>query len=111
MLSAPQASGRILVAAQASSDANKRNVVILDPVANILRDYNNEEGQPPAIDEQAPDPQWVNVSPADNPDPAIGGDTETPTMLVYVTRADGRILLCKENAPGVVNAVTRTAAV
>lgn len=109
MLNAPQARGRILVAAQAPSDANKRNVVILDPVANVLRDYNNEEGVPPSIDEQAPDPQWVNVSLSNNSDPAIGNYADLPTMLVYVTRVAGNVLLCKEKATGAVTEVTRTA--
>ena len=108
MLNAPQASGRILVAAQAPSDGNRRNGVILDPVANVLSDYNGEEGAVPSMDEQNPDPRWINTSVADNPDPAIGGYADTPTMLVYVTRVAGDVLLCKEKATGVVTEVSRT---
>ncbi len=107
MLNAPTDSGRILVATQAPSDANRRNAVLLDPVANVLRDYAGEEGPVPSMDEFSPDPRWINVSAANNPNPAIGGYAETTSMLVYVTRVDANTLLCKQKLTGVITEVTR----
>lgn len=108
MLAAPTYSGRILVAAQAPSDANWRNAVVLDPVANVLRDHAGEEGPVPSMDEFSPDPRWINVSAANNPDSAIGGYAQTVSIRVYVARVDANTLLCKQKLTRVIAKVTRT---
>jgi hypothetical protein len=98
VLTTPAAGGLIHVAQQVVADDNKLRTFLLNPVTNEEFDDDGRYGPLPSL--YPLDPAWKRVSPADHPDPVVGGWAQTEKLFVYVTR-DTNELFCEDRVAGV----------